>query len=165
MENNIPTFPSHLAIMYLVMALKKRKKDMNSEDVFQRSWVSHTSLHVKETGIKMTFYWMSSPVSLWHKRGWHSIRIIIPLETNLFACYGASQLILCLNSGPHSIVDWYVPVGIKTGKGRIYHFAMKYKSLPCIFFLLYLMSVNELLFSLTEQCSNKNNIALSALPC
>lgn len=29
---------------------------------------------------------------------------------------------------------------------------------------LYLMSVNELLFSLTVQCSNKSNIAVSALP-
>lgn len=140
-------------------------KDMTSEHVFQGNWVSHTSFHVKKMGIKITFYWMSSPVSLCCKRGWHSIRIIIPLETNLFACHGASQLILRLNSGLHSIVDWYVPVRIKTGKGRIYHFAMKHKSLPHIFFLLRLMSVNELLFSLTEQCSNKNNIAVSALPC
>lgn len=56
------------------------------------------------------------------------MKIIISLETNLFACHGASQLILLLNSGPHSLVVCCVPVQIITGKGRIYHFAMKYKS-------------------------------------
>lgn len=110
-----------------------KKKDMTSEHIIQKSWVSHISLHVRKMGIKITFYWMSSPVSLCCERGWHSVRIIISLETNLFACHGASQLILLLNSGPHSLVAWYVPVQIITGKGRIYHFAMKYNSLPHIF--------------------------------
>lgn len=136
---------------------------MTSEHVIQRNRVSHISLHVKKMGIKITFYWMSSPVSLCCEKGWHSIRIIISLETNLFACHGASQLILLLNSGPHSLDVWYVPLRIITGKGRLYHFAVKYKSL-FTYSQLSLMFVNELLFSLTMQCSNKNNIALSALP-
>lgn len=55
-------------------------------------------LDVRSIGIKIAFYRMSSPVLFMPRKQWHTVRIIISVETNLFTCRGTSLFILLMNS-------------------------------------------------------------------
>lgn len=59
-------------------------------------WVMY--LDVRSIGIKIAFYRMSSPVLFMPREKWHTVRIIISVETNLFTCRGTSLFILLMNS-------------------------------------------------------------------
>lgn len=59
-------------------------------------WVIY--LDVRSIGIKIAFYRVSSPVLFMPWEQWHTVRIIISVETHLFTCRGTSLFILLMNS-------------------------------------------------------------------
>lgn len=153
-----PFFSSRLATIwwqwwlffFLFCSLKKRNNKQKTHDLraynskeLSKSYISSCQEHRNKNRILLNVI----PVSLCCEKGWHSIRIVTSLKTNLFACHGASQLILLWNSGPHSVVVWYFPVWIITGKGRISHFAMMYKSVPYVFSTIFNVCEWALVFS------------------
>lgn len=99
--------------------LQSKRKFMRAE------WVIY--LGVRNIGIKIPFYRMSSPVLFMPWEQWHMVRIIISVKTNLFTCRGASLFILLMNLS-HSYAIYALSAVSQRGwfLKREYWFELKY---------------------------------------
>jgi hypothetical protein len=125
------------------------------------AWVTY--FNVRSMRTKIAFYKMSSPVLFMPQEQWHTVRIIISVETNLFTCRGASLFILLMNSSHSCAVyglsavsqrEWFLKreYWFELKYSHILHFYLMCTSPGFLSFLQGSFTLSQQLFYMSFSC-------------